>query len=281
MKVTNKHNLPEPLVVLAKKNAFKVNVDPNKLSVSDFLKGDGEVVLTKAIGEDREIDAADQISVMLGTAIHKMIEDVTESGAEQYLSAVINGTKITGKVDFLDKENAKIHDYKTCKAKKIVDQSFEDWKEQGVAYAWLASENEIVIKSVEFHGLIKDWDKTKARFDRNYPQSPIYSYVVTVLPSDLKAFEEEAIRKSDVVRNALSTRIFPVCSEKHRWYTGTRYAVKSSGSGVDAVYDSLEQAKRHYPPGEIVKKSGRNMKCEMFCPVSDRCPFWKKINQGG
>lgn len=271
MKITNKLNLPEPFNSLVKKEV-KEPVE-NRFSATELLLPVREIVLKRKYSHLLSEDVADMIPALFGTAFHKMMEDSDEGETEVKLELNLGKYTIVGKIDKVD--NDTICDYKTCKVSKIMKEDFDDDRHQGLIYAYLRlMTTGVKTKKLKFYNLMKDWSKIQQR--GNYPLYPIYIWEYDIQDSDydyIEKFIKDKLRDIEEGFNEL-----PACSDKEKWYTGTKYAVyKKEGDKKAAILCDSEEEARNYITnkcggvGRIEIRRGENLKCKHYCLCSKLC----------
>ena len=117
MRITNKMNLPAAFV-----NAVNVrrHNEPHCFSATTLNKGAKEIILTDRHFDEIEIDAADQVWAVLGTAVHSIMEaQKDENFHEEKFKVAVGDSFVTGQVDSYDMEHATIFDWKTASVWKI------------------------------------------------------------------------------------------------------------------------------------------------------------------
>ena len=74
MKYTNKLNLPQSIV-----DSFTESDTPikNRYSVTEILKSNKEILLTRKYWNNIEVDVSECINMLFGTAVHKILEENT------------------------------------------------------------------------------------------------------------------------------------------------------------------------------------------------------------
>ena len=80
MKVTNKLNLPSAFVRAVSRERHN---KPNHFSATTLLKGVKEIVLTLRHFDELEIDAAESLFAVFGTAVHAIME--ANAGADDFV----------------------------------------------------------------------------------------------------------------------------------------------------------------------------------------------------
>lgn len=275
MKYTNKLNLPESIV-----NSCKDDYEPikNRYSVTELLKSNKEILLTRKYWNDIEIDVSECINMLFGSAVHKVLEDNTKElniETEVKMEIPVSNSVLVGKFDRRNLKEQLIEDYKTCTISKISKQNFEEDRIQGLAYAYMTYiKTGILIRKLKFYNLIKDWSKLKYSTSGNYPSSPIYIWEYDIQNSDYDFIEDYIIWKIKSLENEECDN----CSDEDRWYTGTKYAVYKKAGDKKAAYitDSEEDAHNYISnqcngAGEIQVRKGEYIKCKYYCNVCKFC----------
>ena len=286
MRVTNKLGLPAAFV-----NAVSVRRHnaPGCYSATTLNKGTKEIVLTDRHFDELEADAADSVWAVWGTAVHALLESQKDDNfhEEKFKVPVLN-SYVTGQVDSYDMERGIINDWKTASVWKVQLGDFADWRLQGLAYAWLLTKSGFAVNKCRFVALLKDHSKTKAKNDREYPQSPVYVYEFDVTPDDLAATERRITNKVAEIEAAykLADDEIAECSAAERWADGEKWAVMKNGrksavklfdSEADADAFAGEMGNSHY----VEHRPAVSRKCADYCPCKDFCNFYKAIKEAG
>ena len=284
MRVTNKLGLPAAFV-----NAVSVRRHnaPGCYSATTLNKGAKEIVLTDRHFDELEADAADSVWAVWGTAVHALLESQKDDNfhEEKFKVPVLN-SYVTGQVDSYDMERGIINDWKTASVWKVQLGDFADWRLQGLAYAWLLTKSGLAVNKCRFVALLKDHSKTKAKNDREYPQSPVFVYEFDVKPDDLAATERRITNKVAEIEAAykLADDEIAECSAAERWADGEKWAVMKNGrksavklfdSEADADAFAGEMGNSHY----VEHRPAVSRKCADYCPCKDFCNFYKAIKE--
>ena len=284
MQITNKQNLPEGIVRAVDTEPH--NKSDKELSATQLLKGTKETILERKHWDDLTDDAANRIWAVFGTAVHSVLEtegdnDFTEC---QFEVPMDNGLKITGRIDNYDMKTGTITDYKTASVYKILVGDFEDWKIQGIIYAWLLANNGFKVSKARFIAILKDHSKSKAKFDSSYPQSPIVIYEFPITMADLseaKNYIEARLDSYVKYLNKPDDEI-PPCTDKERWASETVYAVMKTGNKksvknftnlIEANQMAAEKGAGHY----VQERPGVSRKCADYCLCRDYCNFYNSF----
>ena len=283
MKQTNRLNLPEALVNF---DNGEYTYNENRYSVTELLKPIREIKLTRKYYNDIEIDVADKIPAIFGTAVHYIFEKNTPNDSnlkpEFKLECEIDGVTIAGIIDLLDLRNLVINDYKTSSVSKITKQDFDDWKKQGLAYAYLVfKKHGLIIRKLKFYAILKDWSKLKAVNGGNYPSAPVYVWEYDIKDSDYDYIENYLRGKIAL----LKSNELPMCTDTEKWYTGDKYAVYKNASDKRAsiVCDTEQEAHDYITnkcngAGIIDVRKGESLKCKYYCNVCKYCKSKEELN---
>jgi len=283
MKVTNNLNLPKGIVKAVSTEPH--NKSDMELSATTLLKGIKEILLTNRHWEELTVDAADSIWAIWGQAVHALLEEEGENEfTECDLNATVGDITVTGKIDNYNMKTGVIADYKTASIWKITVGDFEDWWKQGLIYAWLLYKSGFKIEKCRFIAILKDHSKSKARYDSNYPQSPVFIFEFPI--GEVQLAEAETYTKGRVT-TYLKYKDFPdddipPCTDEERWATETKYAVMKQGrktavklfdNVVEANQRAAELGAGHY----VETRPGVSKKCADYCVCRDFCNFYKNI----
>lgn len=238
------------------------------------------------------------IWMLFGTALHKILEESQESNTqlkEEYLKqdleiidSSLKGYFLSGKADLLDVSLKKMIDYKTTSVYKILKQDYEDWYKQLLIYAWLFTKIGFEVDNAEIVALLKDWSKTKAKVDKNYPQLQ-----VQIIPFKFTEKDFEYIEKF-ILQRFLELKQYenvpdcdlPMCTEIERWNEGKKYAVKKNKNKTAIrVLNSLKEAEEYKnniqekQPKDyywIEEREGIDKRCLEYCSCCQFCPYYQK-----
>ena len=277
MKITNKFNLPSGFVNIAKDQH---EILPKNYSVTTILSSTREILLGRRYNDEIEEDAINMINVVFGTAVHHILEVADkENITEQRLTYEIqDGYVLSGQFDLYNEKTATIEDYKTTTVYKIKSQDFEDWKKQGLMYAWLAIKHGYIVEHLRFYGLIKDWKPSGVKYDINYPKRQIYIWEYNITSKDLLKIEEFIRARFKEIIYYEDKELLPMCSEEERWRSPTVYAVMKKGrKSAMKLCDTLEEAKKYVtnPNITVEIREGEDKKCDRYCLVKRYCDYWK------
>jgi len=283
MKVKNEMGLPQAFI-----NALNLEKHNEKgcYSATTLLKGACETILADRHFDEIEIDVADCVWQIWGTAVHLIFERAGIEGfTEEKFSVPVSNSKVTGRVDLYDLENETVYDWKTASTWKVQFNDFSDWDKQGLIYAWLMKQNGLKVKEIKFVALLKDHSKSKARTSGEYPQKPVVVHTVKATEEALKeieAFINMKVRQFEVAETLVDEKLTP-CTKEERWATEDKWAIMKAGRKTALkVCDSEEEAKSLMAEKggtDIEFRQGESKKCLDYCNCKEFCPFWKSLNK--
>lgn len=281
MKITNRANLPMPFVRMAED---KYEIKPKRYSVTTLLKPVREILLNRRHNAELEQDCSDMIWLLFGKAVHAILEQYSVGAsefAEERLTVTLeNGYTISGIIDLYDIDKAEVVDYKTASAWKVIYKDYEDWRKQGLMYAWLLRKNDLPCDAVIFYAILKDWNRTKAKVDSSYPQSPVVKveFNIKVL-NEIDEFIRKKIDKIIYYEDKTDSEL-PLCSQEERWNDGDTYAIMEKGKKkAKRVLNSLQEAEewKSANGGDYIEiRKGTDKKCVDYCLCCTKCDYWKE-----
>lgn len=285
MKLTNKLNLPQPFVdVVTKEYAYK----PNQYSVTQMLKGICQILLERRHADEIEQDVSDMVWAIFGTAVHSILEKGQETQdqlKENYLVIDVGDYKLSGIFDLYDAKEKKVTDYKTGSIWKVQFDDFKDYRNQLLMYAYMLRSIGFECDKGEIVMMLKDHSKSKATFDANYPQYPVYIKSFNFSDDDFRKIEEFIKIKFNEIKQCenLKDDDLPPCTEEERWHRGDAYAVMKEGRKTAVkVCNSLEEASAYISNNDLDNKhyvefrQGKDSKCDEYCNVTQWCPFYRR-----
>jgi hypothetical protein len=254
------------------------------ISATTLLHGVKQIHLTDRHWEELEDDVSDRIWAIWGSAVHALLEHEGETEfTELSMSHGFHGIKVTGKIDNYDMKAGVISDYKTASIWKVKFGDFDDWYKQGMIYAWLLDKNNFKVQKCRFIAILKDHSKSKARFDFDYPQEPVYVYEFDVTQErlwEIEAFIEERV-KAYLETASMGDDEIPECSPDERWEEAPKYAVMKQGrKSAVKLFDAREPAEamvdelghdKHY----LEERHGESKKCQGYCICCEFCHFYQ------
>jgi len=281
MVITNELNLPQALVDACDVNPHNAE---GTISATTLKSGVREILLTKRHWEEMSDDVYNRIFTLFGTAVHALLEkESPDTFVEERFEQQIGKYKVTGRLDCYDMKQKIIFDYKTATTWKYKFKDFSDWKFQGLVYAWLLKQQGLEVNECRFVAMFKDFSKTKAKIEADYPKTPVYVYKFDVSDLDLEEIEKKIVEKITELEKAesLSDDDLPLCTPEERWAKPTTYAVMKKGrKSAVRLFEDKQLAEKFIedvePSGYIEERKGVDGKCSGYCGCCEFCSYYKE-----
>jgi len=283
MNITNKHNLPLPLV-----EAVKWDIRQRKgFSVTDLISPPRITQLTRRHWNELEEDVADRIWVLLGSSIHTILEriDLPSVQTETVLKARVNGTEITGRSDFW--HNRKLGDWKITSVWTAIyePRGRAEWHAQLNMYRWLHKINGQETDEAEICALLRDWQSRKT-IDADYPPIPVVVIPIPIWPDSVieKYILDRVKLHTDAAK--LPDNELPLCTDEEMWAKPTKYALMNEAKkSAIALFNTPEEAQQRLDSiigGRgyyIQERPGRRNRCGGFCQVNSFCNQYQEYKE--
>lgn len=284
MKITNKFGLPESLV---KACEVEKHNKPGEVSATTLLKGTKQIILTDRYWEELEDDVSDRVWALFGTAVHKLLEEANPTAfTEESFSSKVGGETVTGRVDLYDMANKTLTDYKTASVWKVIFGDYEDWRRQGLIYAWLMRNEGLAVDRCRFVAMLRDWSAGEALRKPDYPKSQVAIFEFNVTEENLGEIERFIKDKvADIeASKVLDDDDIEPCSPEERWERASTYAVMKEGRKTAVrVFESKDDANKFAADSSkgfsVEERKGKSVRCESYCPCREHCSFWKSLQE--
>lgn len=284
MKITNKFGLPESLV---KACDVERHNKPGEVSATTLLKGTKQIILTDRHWDELEDDVSNRCWALFGTAVHKLLEEANPTAfTEESFSSKVGGKTVTGRVDLYDMANKTLTDYKTASVWKVVFNDYEDWRRQGLIYAWLMREAGLEVDKCRFVAMLRDWSATEAERKPDYPKSQVVTFEFAVTEEalgEIERFIKDKVADIEAAEVLDDDAIGP-CSPEERWERAATYAVMKEGRKTAVrVFESKDDADKLAAESgkgfSVVERKGKCVRCEGYCLCREHCSFWKSLQE--
>lgn len=285
MKITNKCNLPEPIVNALNKPTYTKG--GAHMSATELLSPPRMVQLRIANADAIEMDAADMVWALFGTAIHGVLEhgQGDDHIVEQRLNTVIDGWEISGAIDLqtVKESSIGISDYKTTGVWAVMNEK-KEWEYQLNIYAWLVERvKQSPVDSLEIVAIIRDWKRWESEVKKDYPDAPIKTIPITLWPyEEREKFVKQRIHAhADAMFSYQTGGDLPLCTAEEMWEKPTVWAVKKPGAAraKSLHYTEADAIKAAGEDLEIELRPGERTRCANYCQVRDFCLQWKEFNK--
>lgn len=276
--ITNLHGLPQSIVAAVTNDPY---VGGGDISATKLIDSPRVRVLSAFHRDKLSVDVSERVWSLLGQAVHTILEraGLREEGmvVEQRLFAEVNGWQVSGQFDVLHLEEQKISDFKVTTVYK--QHGSDSWTRQLNILRWLAHQNGNPVEHLEVVAIFRDWRKTEAQRNPDYPQAAIQVITIPVWPLDET---EQYIRERVMLHQEAAEGVDVECTDEERWYSGTKWAlVKPGNLRALKVLDAAPDPST-VPDGYTVEvRRGEYKRCQHYCDVADFCSQWAETRGDG
>ncbi len=296
MKITNKLNLPSPIVKA-------VTNDPYDNRKSDFtpsilLNPPRATALIKAHRDEITEDVSDKLWALMGQIGHTILERAGDPHIiERRFFAKVASFTVSAQADIIlhdvevhgeDGSIAELVDYKFCSVWTAKEGVKIEWTQQIniIRYLALEDSNPIQISKANIIAIFRDWSKPKARREKDYPQSQ-----VQVMPVELWPLEKtEAFICDRIAAHLSAEKSLPLCTDEERWRTDAKFALmKQGGKRAHKLFDyekdaatAVEQNNQSFPRNQwyVERRPGESKRCADYCKAFPFCTQAQQEQQG-
>lgn len=284
MKITNRYGLPESFVKMATSD-YKYT--EKRYSATQLLDSTRACMLKRRHNDELEEDVSDLVFALFGQLSHAILER-TGGGeldfTEDKLVTRVNeeGYELSGIFDLFSPEEKLVTDYKTCSVWKVTYGDYSDWRKQLLIYAWQLRKIGFEVNSGQIIAIMRDWQKSKAKFDKNYPQHQVEKIVFKFSEKDFIEIEKWISERFAEIIEAekLPDDELPMCSQAERFNDGDTYAVMKKGrQRALRVLKSETEASSwmEMNGGDYIEtRPGTDKKCLEYCSVAPFCEYYQK-----
>ena len=277
MKITNKHNVPLPLVTLASREYYSKG--KSQYSVTELMSPPRIRRLREQYDDAIEQDVSDMLWSMLGSALHVVMERGQTPGfiTEQRLFYEVDGVTISGAIDLQEETpfGVIITDYKFTSAWAVMQEKLE-WVQQLNVYRFLVEKVKgKKVVGLRICALVRDFSRHETK--EGYPKAPIEMVDLEVWPLEkTEAYIRERLEAHRIskVDHDLGDELAP-CSNEDRWMSETVFAVKREGrkTAIRVLKDEEEaKALAEKEKGYVETRLGEPRRCTgNYCGVAQWC----------
>lgn len=280
MIITNRNNLPAPLVNALSHDSYK---RVGNISVTALLKAPR--IRALEIRHDTEIteDISERIYRALGSSLHNLMESNASPNSltEERLVVDVLGWKLSGKPDLLDNEGV-LWDFKLTSVWAYILGGRTEWGQQLQIYGWLYYKHGFDVKMMKNLLVFRDYSQVEKSRMKDYPDAE-----AEVLEYDpMKALEvqglvEERIRLHQAAEKLPDDKL-PPCTAADKWEKPTTWAImkpgrKSAVRVLESESLAQEYLKDAQGPFEIARRPGQCIRCLRYCKVAKWCDFGRSV----
>jgi hypothetical protein len=284
MKLTNKHNLPQTFVNVITRPTYSRG--DSEISVTEILSPPQLVQLRRRHADEIEVDAADQVWSLFGSACHNILQHGKDDNhiVEERLFTQFNSWRISGAIDLQEFQadgSVIISDYKVTSA-WVVQQEKTEWVDQLNLYAWLVERvKSTPVTGLRIIGIVRDWSRREAAIKDSYPQAPIVTIDIPLWDFETREqFVRDRLAMHNEANFSAVSGTMPACTPEEMWEKQTTYAImKDGGVRAKKVCATAEEAEHlivtKFPDHKVEVRQGGRTRCESFCQVSPFCEQYK------
>lgn len=268
MKITNKNNLPEPLVGAC---AWHAPVK-DRYSVTELVGPPMVARLRREHWDEIEEDVSDRLWAIMGSAMHGVLAEhgTPNSLTEEKLviKRTVDGREITiaGKPDTYD-ENGIISDWKFTSVYMHGEEVKPEWRNQLNMYALMIEEHGFLVNGLQIVTIYRDWSR------RHAEQGVPHAEVIPIMLVD-KGQQAEYLDKRLKVHMAETPA---PCTPDERWARPDTWAVMKKGkkSALRVLKSEAEaEAWMKNKSGDNIEyRVGEDIRCQGYCPVKQFCEY--------
>ena len=304
MAYTNTRDIPFSVAIWLARDLY--DRDPSYISGSELQRSNRQIVLSRRVTQD--IDLSQVLAARLGNAINdaidaawksdRLMEYVRLAGFNPLFEYDVNpviptpgktpiyiqkrydeafmGKVLSGAPDMI--LNGRLFDYKSTSVFLYLKKTPADYMWQLTTYRYLAREyiNDNVA-TIQF--ILKDWSKTRAAKDPNYPQTPCPTMLVPVgTVEECKQRLENRVTEVTGLLSAEDSDL-PLCTDEELWLDPPRFAYyKNPHAAPNAratrVFDTMAEAISYQSTqsgvGRVDTRKGEPRACD-YCAASTIC----------
>jgi hypothetical protein len=279
MIITNRFQLPEPIVNAMR--ADRYSAGDSDYTVTQLINPVRITLLTKRHWDEIEEDASERLWVLLGQAVHAILESSGADNAlqEERIGTTIHGLRISGSADLYHGDGT-IQDFKVTSSWSVVFGSrLDSWEKQLNSYAHLFRTAGFSVTRLQAVCLFRDWSETQSRKSADYPRHPVVTVAVPAWnPERAEQFLDEAVQTL-IQSQSLPDDLLPQCTPADMWERATTWAVmKGDRKSAVKICDTPAQAMALVERGagtHVEVRWGRRVRCENYCPVRKWCSQYR------
>lgn len=289
MKLTNKLNLPEPIVRAVMNDPY--DRGDSDITCTQLISPPRQVELRRLHEDDIEEDVSERIWALMGQAMHVVLERANVSGiTERRLYTEVLGWKVSAQYDRLSLISGEgfeglLIDWKTCSVWEYIHGIKKEREQQLNIQAELARRNGYKIGALQAGMIFRDWSKPKASREKGYPQRQVTMVDISLWANSIaQLYMFKRVREHQKALDDL-----PLCTDDERWMKPAKWAVMKEGrKSAVRVLDSEKEAlvlvhtinvvkENHY----IEHRPGEATRCLHYCSAAPFCEQFKKEQTDG
>lgn len=280
MQITNRLNYPEALVKAVEADPYTKG--SSDYSVTQLLKPPRVVALEALHKHEMVDDVSDRIWSLYGQIAHTILERANEADlVEKRFFAEFKGKIVSAQVDTLSLKDERLTDWKFTTVWKFLPNkpTDPDWVSQLNMQLEILRRNGLNAKRLQIVGLLRDWSKSEASRNSEYPQKGVVTAPIEIWEREQTvAFIEERIALMEAAKQEL-----PLCTPAERWAKQDIWAVMKGDRAIRmglcfSEKNAIEMQSKN-PGTRIEFRPGQSPRCEFYCSVNQWCDQYKAMKE--
>ena len=290
---TNVHDIDEVIALAIKNDPYEKRGD---ISVTGLLRPPQMAYLESQHEDEIEEDVSEGLWRLLGSAAHVVLqqgaEGVEDWKVEQKLVVEENGWLVSGKYDLWRPEldpadGGELIDFKVTSAWSFILEPTgvkPEWEQQLNLYAYMLGKTGVPVTRLTILAILRDWTKSKAKQDADYPQIPYKSVHV---PLWSKGMQEQFLSERVKIHQQAREGSYPGCTDEERWAKPDKYAAKKKGRKTATKlfgdkFEAQQWVVEQTDARDFVLefRQGSQTRCEDYCAAMPWCDQAKELGVG-
>ncbi len=311
MITTNKLGLPEVLVRAMARDPYSRG--DSRYSVTQLIDAPQPRMLKTKHAEEVSRDISDSVWMLLGKGVHHVLEHgAAEEGdadhtIEERIFVTVRGVRLSGAMDVQRHPGgmAEIIDWKVTSTYRVTSpDGLKKWEEQVNLYRLFrvmakdanGQDGENLypgeVDTLTIVAFLRDWSKSKARTNPEYPQAPVISIPLRLWTlAEAHAYLHDRVLAHTLADDFAEFGDMPECSDEERWKRGGKFEVvqitKDGREWVRNSCDTEEEAearmaenieafKAWKPKTWVRAQASKPIRCLDWCEAAPFCAQWAK-----
>ena len=292
MTLTNKYDLPQPLVAAIKNDSYSYDGDR---STTGLILPPRIYQLKKRHYSELTEDVSDNIWRLVGNNTHDILERAGKlmqkrkhlfgQGVivEKRFNVNMLGWKVGGKIDLYEEAVGRLTDWKVTSVWSAVHNVKPEYERQLNMNAYFMHKNGVEnIRTLQLVLLLRDWSRHKCAHNTNYPECQVSTQDVKFRPYPvIEKLVMERIRLHQESEKVSDDDLLP-CTDEERWKRPDVYAVmkkrQKRALRLLPTHEAAEGWMKNNGKGDdIVFRPGTYPRCADYCSAAPFCSQWRAI----
>ncbi len=289
--LTNETAIDEVIELAIQNDPYEKKGD---ISVTGLLRPPQMAYLESQHEDEIKEDVSEGLWKLLGSAVHVVLErgakKVKTWRVEQRLMIRTHGWDISGKYDLWRplEDGGELIDFKVTSAWSFLLEPTgvkPEWEAQLNLYAYMLRQSGTPVTKLTVLAILRDWMKSKAKHDRDYPQVGFKSVDVPLWSEEKQLdFLENKVTLHQAAR--IDSRFAP-CTDEERWAKPDKFAAKKKNAKraiklFDDKFEAQQWVVEQTDARDFVleHRPGTQTRCEDYCAAMPWCDQAKELGVG-